>query len=927
MASCSLANYIERPQSGDFRFIAVPLTSVHTQSAAPPSLTSRAVVIAAIALAYFVFGRLGLSVPSTGPFVTLIWPPTGIALAALLRLGVGSWPGVALGSLCVSLSIGAPLWVSLLVAAGNTGSALCATVVLRRLGFHAALDRRRDLLLFAVIGVAASMLFNALNGTVWLAASGLIAWADYFKFARIWWLGDAIGALMVGIPLLTLSKEAAAHTLGGRRWIGNFSLMAVLLWSAFRCFYGDSGDEGLTPWLFVPHLVLCWLAARESIFVAACCALLLAAIAAVGTTYGHGVFATGDVTESVSLVWGYLLSLSAITLLVTGLTGELAANEERWQLALDGSNIGVGDWNLSSGRVDYSPRWLALLGYDTTEFGQTIESWTSRVHPDEAPKLADMLEGLPKPASTRFLLDYRLRCRDGSYKWFEGHGLVARRSASGVALRVIIAATDITERRTAEERQRLSASLFQHLHEGLLVTDAEHRVLDVNPTFTQITGWSREEMLGLVPALLRAAVPGTQAATAQAEMWSSVEASGTWRGEVTERRRSGEPCVLHLTISSVLGPEGDVRYHVLVISDITQARLQREQLERQAHFDELTQLPNRLRLAQLLSQAMADADREGHLLTVCYLDLDHFKPVNDHYGHAEGDRLLVELADRLRGSMRNWPSGADVSARLGGDEFVLLLRARTMDESRLAVERVLRLISLPYALADGEPVPVTASIGATIYPLDPSDADTLLRHADHAMYGAKQTGRNGYLFFDPEHDRRTEERFEALSRVQDALEAGQFRLFFQPKVDLKAGVVLGVEALLRWQHPEQGLIQPAQFLPLIEHTGLSERVGDWVLRQGIGQLAEWQQAGLDISVSVNVSARHLQDPGFAHRLASLLSAHPSSVARALELEVLETAALVDIHYTSNLMEQCKTLGVRFALDDFGTGSSTLPYLT
>ncbi|MDB5998742.1 MAG: hypothetical protein JWP52_441, partial [Rhizobacter sp.] len=604
----------------------------------------------------------------------------------------------------------------------------------------------------------------------------------------------------------------------------------------------------------------------------------------------------------------------------------MAANEERWQLALDGSNIGVGDWDLPSGRVFYSRRWLALLGYTEEEFGQTIESWMSRVHADDAPKLAEVVAALPEPGSTRFLLDYRLRCKDGSYKWFEGHGLVARRSAAGVALRVIIAASDITERRTAEERQRLSASLFQHLHEGLLVTDAEHRVLDVNPTFTQITGWGRDEMLGQVPALLRPAVSGTPAADAQNDMWTRLRTTGTWRGEVDERRRNGDLCALALTISSVHGPEGDVRYHVLVISDITAARAQRDQLERQAHFDELTQLPNRLRLGQLLVQAMADADREGHLLTVCYLDLDHFKPVNDHYGHAEGDRLLVELAGRLRSSMRSWPSGADAAARLGGDEFVLLLRARTQDESRLAVERVLRLISMPYALADGEPVPVTASIGATVYPLDASDADTLLRHADHAMYGAKQTGRNGYLFFDPEHDRRTEARFEALSRVQDALEANEFCLYYQPKVDLRAGKVLGVEALLRWRHPQQGLVAPAQFLPLIEHTGLSERVGDWVLRQGIAQLAAWRAQGLDISVSVNVSARHLQDPGFAHRLAALLSAHSSSLARQLELEVLETAALVDIHYTSALMEQCKTLGVRFALDDFGTGYSTLTYL-
>ena len=235
---------------------------------------------------------------------------------------------------------------------------------------------------------------------------------------------------------------------------------------------------------------------------------------------------------------------------------------------------------------------------------------------------------------------------------------------------------------------------------------------------------------------------------------------------------------------------GTVRNHVLAIADITQANQQLEQLQRQAHFDELTRLPNRVRLAQMLQAAMQTSRREGSLLTVCYLDLDHFKPVNDRFGHEAGDRLLVELAERMRRSLRTWAGGDDVVARIGGDEFVLLLRTATLEESRHAAERVLAQVCQPSGLGVGAgPVMVTASIGATVFPLDGADAETLLRHADHAMYGAKQAGRNGYLFFDAEHDRRAEARFVALGRVQEALDAQEFRLYFQPKVDMRTSKI------------------------------------------------------------------------------------------------------------------------------------------
>jgi diguanylate cyclase (GGDEF)-like protein/PAS domain S-box-containing protein len=570
--------------------------------------------------------------------------------------------------------------------------------------------------------------------------------------------------------------------------------------------------------------------------------------------------------------------------------------------------------------------WRALAGFHDRRWSPA--AWISGVHADDRPALEAAIAALSLGEAGRSQLEVRMRPGpQADWRWFEATLLVIERDAGDRPTRLLATLADAQERRDARERQLMSVNLFQHLHEGLLVTDPELRALDVNAAYTHITGVPRDEVLGTVPSLLRPAPADPLARQQRAAMWTALREQGSWRGELLERRRNGEPSTLQTTISAVHGPEGDLRYHVLVIADITEQRAQRERLERQAHYDELTRLPNRAHLSQLLDDAMRAADRDGYLLVVCYLDLDHFKPVNDRFGHAAGDRLLAELAGRLRSALRSRENWTDNAARLGGDEFVLLLRAGTLEEACLAVERVLRVVAQPYVIDPAQdPVQVTASMGATVYPIDRSDADTLLRHADHAMYQAKQSGRNGWLFFDPEHRRRTEERVMAIGRVQEALDQQEFVLFYQPKVDMRSGRVLGFEALLRWDHPQQGLIAPMQFLPLIENTGLSSRVGDWVISQALDHLTQWYRAGLDIGVSVNISARHLQEPDFAQRLSELLARHSEPLAPRLELEMLETAAHADIEATSALLARCRAIGVRFALDDFGTGYSTLTYL-
>jgi diguanylate cyclase (GGDEF)-like protein len=356
--------------------------------------------------------------------------------------------------------------------------------------------------------------------------------------------------------------------------------------------------------------------------------------------------------------------------------------------------------------------------------------------------------------------------------------------------------------------------------------------------------------------------------------------------------------------------------------DVTEQHQQQRRLQHLAHFDPLTGLPNRILLADRMKQAMAHADRTGDLLGVVYLDLDGFKPVNDRLGHSAGDELLRKIAERLPRAMR----GEDSVARMGGDEFVLLLSAvKDMQDCELAMQRAMAAISEGYWVA-GEQVQVTASMGATLYPQDASDADTLLRHADQAMYIAKQAGRNRYHFFDPHQaliHRSQQERHE---RLAQALRTGEFVLYVQPRVNMRTGQVLGAEALARWQHPEQGVLPPAQFLPEIEASDLNTEFGQWVIQSAMVLLAQWQSAGLPQALSINITARHLQNPQFCTQLAQALAAHPTVQPGQLEIEVTESGSLSDLDSAVVVIQKLHKMGIQVSLDDFGTGYSSLTYL-
>lgn len=481
---------------------------------------------------------------------------------------------------------------------------------------------------------------------------------------------------------------------------------------------------------------------------------------------------------------------------------------------------------------------------------------------------------------------------------------------------------ELTERYAAqllvEDRLRLHTTAFDNSHEGITLTNAVGEILDVNPAFTRITGYERSEVIGRNPRVLKS---GRHDQAFYAGMWRSILDTGTWRGEIWNRSKFGDIYPELLSISAVHDESGQLTNFVAVFSDISRLKEQEKQLVQMAYFDALTGLPNRVLLADRIVQASAQTRRNGSLMAVCYLDLDGFKPINDTWGHDVGDQLLIEVANRFKSTLR----AGDTVARLGGDEFVLLmLGLADQAECERAVQRMLHLVSNPLLVAP-QPVMLSASIGVAIFPLDDGDADTLLRHADQAMYRAKQSGKNCFHVFDSDQDRYTRSRYDRVARIQDALDYREIVLYYQPKVDMRAGRVAGAEALVRWQHPERGVLSPTEFLPLIEDHDIVIELGELVIEAALIQMEAWQEKGLRIPVSVNVAGRHLQSPSFVQRLSETLSRHPN-VAGQLEMEVVETTALEDMVRVSRIIEECGALGVTFSLDDFGTGYSSLTYL-
>ncbi len=476
----------------------------------------------------------------------------------------------------------------------------------------------------------------------------------------------------------------------------------------------------------------------------------------------------------------------------------------------------------------------------------------------------------------------------------------------------------VLRRQRLEQRLLLASTAFEHMDEGVMITDARQRIVEVNQAFTRITGYEANEAIGQTPRILRS---GHHSPAFYRAFWEELERTGQWRGEVWNRRKNGEIYPQLLSVKAVHDEHGELTHYVAIFSDASHIKSSEKRLWELAHHDELTGLPNRVFFRESLDRAVERTKRRGGRLAVLFLDLDRFKNVNDSLGHHAGDSLLKQAAERLRRCLRS----ADLVARLGGDEFVVLVDPCHEAEAAEGVARkILEAFRLPFEL-EGQCFVTTTSIGISHYPDHGTDGATLLQHADAAMYEAKKHGRNRAESYQPRMTATVCTRIAMEAELRQALERGQFVLHYQPIYDARNLRPVGMEALVRWQHPSRGLIPPAAFIPLAEEIGLIHELGYWVTETACRQGAAWRAAGLgDFVLCVNVSPSQIQG-GCAGKLQSLLE-HTGFPAARLELEITESLIMEHGSAAGGDLRAIRETGVRLAMDDFGTGFSSMAQL-
>jgi diguanylate cyclase (GGDEF)-like protein/PAS domain S-box-containing protein len=514
-------------------------------------------------------------------------------------------------------------------------------------------------------------------------------------------------------------------------------------------------------------------------------------------------------------------------------------------------------------------------------------------------------------------LEVRRRRKSGEVFWASLQ-LSLMRDAQGSPCGLIGYLSDITARIEAEKTMRLQSRIFEHSEESILITDPERRILSVNPAFYAMTGYTEVEALGKTTEFLRS---NKHAPHFYEEIWKHVETEGSWNGEIWTRRKSGDDFASWASISLVRNRDGGLCNYFSIFTDITERKKAEERIHHLAYYDGLTGLPNRTLLYKLIDQALVEARRHRLHGAILFIDLNRFKPINDTLGHGVGDHLLCCVGERLRGAVRT----EDVVARLGGDEFVVALFDITRREHAAVVaQKVLAALDPPFVIEEHE-LKIGAAIGISVYPRDGFETESLLRMADIAMYRAKQSGQDGYAFYSHDMNQRALDRLKTETGLRHALEHEELLLYYQPKVDIASGHIVGAEALVRWKHPERGMVPPGEFIPVAEESGLIVRISGWVLDAALKQAQAWQADGLPVTkVAVNLSARDFS-PDLAERVKTMLEQRDLLPAW-LELEITEGMLTHSSDDVIAMMDALTAFGVTLSLDDFGTGYSSLAYL-
>ncbi|MFT3858666.1 MAG: EAL domain-containing protein [Aquabacterium sp.] len=557
----------------------------------------------------------------------------------------------------------------------------------------------------------------------------------------------------------------------------------------------------------------------------------------------------------------------------------------------------------------------AFTGHPMSRWLNEPQFWIHHVHPDDRAAVEKANAELYDTGGVSH--EYRFQHADGSYRWIRDH-LILLRDVDGRPAQILGAWMDVTERREAEEQLQLVAGVFEASQEGISITDAGGRFVSVNQSFTRITGYTQEDVQGKTPAILKS---GHQDRAFYEEMWQRLATEGRWEGEIWNRRKSGEVYPEWLTISAIEDAQGQVRHYLGIFTETSSHKAAEERIERLVNYDQLTNLPNRALLQDRAKVALASASRTHVPVAVMQLNIDHFRNINETLGPEAGDQTLVTVAQRLLTVLRP----EDTVSRLGADEFIVLLPHTPVQDVPAIALRLMGAVNDPFTVA-GQEMRLTASIGIAEFPENGADLARLIQSAGSAMHQAKRDGRNTFRFFSHSLQEQVKESLLIERDLRHAVERRQLVLHYQPQMDVHQKRIVGVEALVRWQHPEWGLVPPGKFIPIAEECGLIRQIGHWVMQTAVAQNQRWREEGLPIvPVAINLSPAEFKDPQLRDAIIEVLrdSKLPTNM---VELELTESVAMEDTNFTIATIEELKRLGVMLSIDDFGTGYSSLSSL-
>jgi diguanylate cyclase (GGDEF)-like protein/PAS domain S-box-containing protein len=607
---------------------------------------------------------------------------------------------------------------------------------------------------------------------------------------------------------------------------------------------------------------------------------------------------------------------------LTALAG-LRRSREALKTAQRIARLGSWELDVASGKIHVSDELREIFGLAPGQKDFCYADFLGVLHPEDRASFKKVVDETVEHGGS-FQHQHRLLLPDGGIRHLMEIGELQtsgelERGKDGGRLTILGTAQDVTSQQQMESRLQLLASAFQYSGEAILISDRDNNIVTVNPAFTRLTGYSEADACGRNPRFLSS---GRTTREEYREMWKGINGQGFWQGEIWDRRQDGGTYPKWVTVSVIRDGNGELSHYIAHFTDISSERAAEAQLQHMAHHDVLTGLLNRLSLKGRLEQALAVARRDGMRVALLFIDLDRFKVINDTLGHHIGDKLLIEVAARLRDSVRD----SDVVARLGGDEFVIMLSGMENSASAAVIaEKLVRNIGDPYRI-EGYDLYTTPSIGIAIFPNDGEDGDILMKNADAAMYHAKSAGRNNFQFFDARMNDAALERLKIEHSLRQALARDEFRVYYQPIIDMLSGRVSGVEALVRWQHPEMGMVPPGSFIGIAEETGLIQPLGEWVFWTACRQLAEFNAAGFHgLKMSINISAMQLRNgnlPILAKGAIEAFALEPAT----LIFEITESVAMQQPEETARLLNLLSEMGIGLAIDDFGTGYSSLSYL-